>query len=165
MLISAIDILREVVNETDLKLRDKFEKYIHFESGYTSTIVNSLTQLMEGPDPYPIIAVFTEGLKESYSKNNTVLEFTAPKITIAIRTIDGLTETQRLETSFKNVLYPIFVELCNQLRKVNFSYELQINKYDIPYYTESNSRANTFNDMLDGIVIKDLKMKVLLNNC
>ena len=50
MLISAIDILRDVVNKTDLKLRDKFQKSIHFESGYTSTIVNSLTQLMEGSD-------------------------------------------------------------------------------------------------------------------
>ena len=104
--------------KTDLKLRDKFQKSIHFESGYTSTIVNSLTQLMEGLDPYPIIAVFTEGLKERYSKNNSIIEFTAPKITIAIRTIDGLTETQRLETSFKTCCIQSLTNSVNSERSI-----------------------------------------------
>lgn len=165
MLVTAIDILRECTTKASERLKDKFAKPIHFESGYTSTIVNSLSQLVAGLDPYPIIAVFTENLIEVYSKNNTILEFTVPKITIAIRTIDGLTEHQRLETNFKKVLYPIFDEFCKQLKEVNFAYDLKINKFDIAYYTESSSRANTFNDMLDGIVIKDLKMKVLLRNC
>lgn len=168
MLLSAIDIIRKCVERTDFKLRKKFEKsdaFIHFESGYSNTIINSITQLANGMDPYPIIAVFTEGLKETYSKGNSFIEFNVPKITIAIRTVDDLTESQRLETSFKETLYPIFNEFSKQLNKVNFSYDLQITKSDIPYYNESNSTANTFNDKLDGIVIKDLKMKVSLKNC
>ena len=165
---SAIDILKKCVERTDFNLREKFEKassFIHFESGYTYTIINSITQLADGIDPYPVIAVFTEGMKETYSKGNTFLEFNVPKITIAIRTIDDLTESQRLETNFKETLYPIFEEFSKQLKKVNFSYDHQISKSDIPYYNESNGTANTFNDKLDGIVIKDLKMKVSLKHC
>lgn len=168
MLLSAIDILKKCVERTDLKLREKFKKsdsFIHFESGYSNTIINSITQLADGMDPYPIIAVFTEGLKETYSKGNLFIEFNIPKITIATRTIDDLTESQRLETNFKETLYPIFEEFSKQLKAVNFSYDLQIQKSDIPYYNESNNTANTFNDKLDGIVIKDLKMKVSLKHC
>lgn len=168
MLLSAIDILKKCVERTDIGLQKKFNKtepFIHFESGYSNTIINSITQLAEGMDPYPIIAVFTEGLKETYSNGNSFIEFNVPKISIAIRTIDDLTESQRLETSFKETLYPIFDEFSKQLKKVNFSYDLQISKSDIPYYNESNGTANTFNDKLDGIVIKDLKLKVSLKHC
>ncbi len=168
MLLSAIDIIKMCVEITDYKLLEKFDKsvaFIHFESGYSNTIINSITQLANGMDPYPIIAVFTEGLKETYSKGNSFIEFNVPKISIAIRTVDDLTESQRLETSFKETLYPIFEEFSKQLKKINFSYDLQITKSDIPYYNESNGTANTFNDKLDGIVIKDLKMKVSLKHC
>ena len=168
MLLSAIDILKRCVERTDFGLQKKFNKtepFIHVESGYSNTIINSITQLANGMDPYPIIAVFTEGLKETYSKGNSFIEFNVPKITIAIRTVDDLTESQRLETSFRETLYPIFEEFSMQLHKINFSYDLQITKSDIPYYNESNSNANTFNDKLDRIVIKDLKMKVSLKHC
>lgn len=170
---TAIDILKECVEKTDLKLRSKkvfgnsYEApFIHFESGNTQTIVNSVSKIMVDPtkDPFPLIAVFTENLKESYSKNNTILEFNVSKISIAIRSVADLTESQRIQTSFKNILHKIFEEFSKQLNKVNFGFDLKIEKIDIPTNT-TNSKVNELNDTLDGIVIKDLKMRVLINNC
>lgn len=162
---TAIDILRKTVEETDRSLRDTFsvdKPFIHFESGYTPTIVNSLTVLSESRaiDPYPLVAVFTEGLTETSSGG--LLEFFVPKIVIAVRAVENLTEQQRLDTSFRQYLHPIFEVFAQKLRLAHYGYDLEIVHSDVPYYTENVKKtSNAFNDMLDGVVVKGLRMKVL----
>jgi len=162
-MVTAIDILKSVVQKTDEVLRDKFGKdisFIRFESGYTATVVNAITNLMQGSyDPYPLIAVFTEGLKESYT--DYLVEFTAPKIIIVVRAVPNLTEEQRIETNFRDFLYPIFEEFEKQLQNIHHGYELKLKRSDVPHYSESANNANTFNDIVDGIIIKPFTMKVL----
>jgi len=162
---TAIDIIRECVERTDLALRPSFsvqQPFIHFESGYTPTIVNSLTELCGSTsyEPYPLVAVFTEGMTEVQGTYD--VSFRIPKMIIAVRSVENLTEAQRLEVSFQRVLYPIFNELERQLRSADFSYGLALERSDVPYYTETGGQANTFNDMLDGIIVRNLSMRVLL---
>lgn len=166
---TAIDILRYAAAKADTDTRAFFGKrdeFIHFESGYTPTIVNSLTNLSLSSvyEPYPLIAAFTEGLTE---KQETYwVDFTIPKIIIAIRATESLTESQRLESSFNGVLYPICQAFEKALQQFHNGYELSFMRSDVPFYTESDGRGNTFNDMLDGIIIKNLSMKVLHSvNC
>lgn len=161
---TATDIIRECVERADLRLRPVFsvsKPFIHFESGYTPTVVNSLTELSQGfgYEPYPLVAVFTEGLTEK--RLSGLMEFHVPKMIIAVRAVENLTEAQRIEVSFRKVLHPIFTELEHQLQAEDFSYGLSLERSDVPYYTESGGQASTFNDMLDGIIIRNLRMKVL----
>ncbi|MDR1112791.1 MAG: hypothetical protein LBL18_03400 [Bacteroidales bacterium] len=161
---TAVNIIREAVRETSLKMFDS-ESKITFSSGYTSTIINEITLLTisGNKSPFPLIAMFTEQVTESISNN--ILTVTIPKIVICCRAVENLTEKQRIATSFKKVLHPIFEEFQKQLIKLNLSYNLTINRSDVPYYTESNSKSGKFNEMVDGIIIKNLKIKVLIKNC
>ncbi len=163
---TATDIIRECVERADANLRPLFgvrHPFIHFESGYTPTIINSLTNLEAGSlyEPYPLVAVFTEGMTEVRGVYD--LGFSVPKMIIAVRAIENLTEQQRIEVSFRKVLHPIFEELERQLRLADFSYGFSLERSDVPYYTESGGQASTFNDMLDGIIIRNLRMRVLLD--
>ncbi|MDD6581607.1 MAG: hypothetical protein PUF10_02870 [Bacteroidales bacterium] len=163
-MITAIGILSECVAKADKELRKKFRKsgvFLHFESGYTSTIVNAITTLSQGhaTQPYPLVAVFTEGLTEI--KRNGWIEFTVPKIAIVVPTTSNKSEAQRIKENFVPILYPIFEELERQLEKVYFGYDFAVTRKDIPYFTESASKGNTYNGLIDGIVIQNLKMKVL----
>lgn len=162
---TAIDIIRECVERTDLALRPFFsvqQPFIHFESGYTPTVINSLTELCGSRcyDPYPLVAMFTEGMTEK--RDAYCVEFHVPKMILAVRSVENLTEAQRLEVSFQRVLYPIFEELERQLALADNSYGLKLERSDVPYYTESGGQANTFNDMLDGIIVRNLRMSVPL---
>lgn len=161
---TAISALRHAAEETDLALRERFgqaEPFIHFESGYTATVVNSLTQLTQGSlyEPYPLVAVFTDGLVETRGK--WLLDIFVPKTIIAVRAVENLTEAQRLESSFEQYLHPIYEEFERQLRRMHFGYGMEVSRSDVPYYTESGSQAGTFNDLLDGIIIRNLHMKLL----
>ena len=161
---TAVGILSDCVNRADKALKARFNKsgvFLHFESGYTSTIVNAITTLSQSKSsqPYPLVAVFTEGLIESHHDGLT--EFTVPKIAIVVPTTSNKTEQQRIRDNFIPMLYPIFEELERQLQRVYFGYDLVVNRKDIPYFTESRSKANTYNGLIDGIVIANLRMKVL----
>lgn len=161
---TAVAILSECVRRADEALKAKFRKtgvFLHFESGYTSTVVNAITTLSQGnaKQPYPLVAVFTEGLTETH--HDGYLEFTVPKIAIVVPTTANKTEAQRIRDNFVPMLYPIFEELEKQLKRVHFGYDLFVSRKDIPYFTESGSKANTYNGLIDGIVITNLKMKVL----
>ena len=161
---TAVNIIKQATKNTSMKLFNS-EKAITFKSGYTSTIIAELTVLTNNGNktPYPLIAMFTELVTEK--TDGGLLEFNIPKIAICCRTIDGLSEAQRLEHNFKEILYPIFEEFQNQLQKIDLGYDLILQRSDVAYYTESNSKSGKFNDMIDAIIVKNTKIKTTLNKC
>jgi len=155
---NAIDILKQATELVEISL----SKEIKFFHGNTITVVNYIQQLKAMKDVYPAIIVFTEGITER--QNDYVIEFTIPKIAICTTTVENATEKQRLESNFANIIYPIFEAFQIELRKINSTYNLIINRTDIPFFIE-NSNKNTFYQLVDGCLIKNLSMKVEKTGC
>ena len=105
---TARDILQLATERTDRALRGLFDKsgaFIRFASGHSATIENETTQLVKSShsyNPFPMVAMFTEGVTESSDKG--LLEFRIPKIAIVIRTLDNTTEVQKIDDSFRKVV-------------------------------------------------------------
>ena len=167
---TAIDILREAVERTDVRTRALFgatDAFIRFESGQSAYIENTVTKLglSQSFDPFPLVAVFTEGMTETVGTD--FVEFSVPKIAIVIRTRDAnATEQQKLYDSFAMVLHPIYEEFARQLASVNHSYELKVTRTDTTCYSDKGEQATSRNDLCDAVIIRNLSMKVLKEpNC
>lgn len=164
---TARDILQLATSRADESLREVFgkgEPFIRFASGQSATIENETATLMKTSpyDPFPLVAMFTEGVKESIGKG--VLEFTVPKIAIVIRTLSGTDEGQKMEASFRNVLHPILEEFERQLRRLHFGYGLKVAHTDLPCMSNGGRNAS-LNQLCDAVIIRDLKMKVMVKTC
>jgi hypothetical protein len=149
---TAIDILQTVTKKVSKKLNMK----ITFQHGHTLTVVNYITQLQKlNSNVYPAVIVFTEGIEEW---RNDFCEFKIPKIAICTLTKMDATEKQRLESNFQNNIYPIFEQLQKELQNIHYGYDLVLTRTDIPYFISSDK--NVFNQLVDGCIVKNLKMKV-----
>lgn len=165
---TARDILQLATERTDKALRGVFSKekaFISFNSGHSATIENetSLTLARSTKaNPFPMVAMFTEGVTESTS--NGLLEFRVPKIAIVIRTKDNTSEVQKLNDSFRAVLHPILVEFERQLKRLHFGYDLTIKHTDLPCMSQGGKNAS-LNQLCDAVIIRDLRMKVPVKTC
>ena len=164
---TARDILQLATKRTDMSLRSAFckdDEFIRFMSGHSITIENEITRLFAGPtfDPFPLVAMFTEGLSESVE--NGILDFRVPKIAIVMRTRTDTTEKQKLDYGFKEVLHPIFEEFCVQLRRLHFGYDLKIERTDLPCVS-SGGRNASLNQLCDAVIIRNLRMKCPVKTC
>lgn len=166
---TAIDVLRSAVERCNDIFNNRYPDIaadFHFESGYTATIQKELDKLQESDEflPYPLFAVFTEGMTEI--QHQYYVEFSIPKISVAMQSVQDATERQRLDTNFKQRLYLIAEIFEDVLREIHFGYDLNITRHDVPFYTETNSVSHKAHNILDGFVIQNLKMKVLQEtNC
>jgi len=156
---TAIDILKEATE----KVSKTLEMDITFQHGNTLTVVNYITNLQEKgvKKVYPAVIVFTEGMTEK--REEYFIEFMIPKIAICTLTKLNATEKQRLESTFQNIIYPIFESLQNTLDKLHYGFNFVLTRTDIPYFTDENK--NTFNQLVDGCIIKNLKMKAMYEQC
>jgi len=158
-MITAIDILKNITKEVSNELFMK----INFHHGHTLTVVNLITELKKsGKKAYPAVIVFTEGIIEKRDKY--YFEFTIPKIAICTLTKLNASDEQRLESTFKDIIYPIFENLQKKLQIINVGYDLSLTRTDIPFFLQLDNK-NTFNQLVDGCIIKNLKMKVMYEQC
>ena len=154
---TAEKVLREV---TDL-VSNKLGINISFQHGNTQTVINHITEIVNHKEAFPSIVMFTEGLTESFDGN--FYEFKIPKIAICTMTVSDATEKQRLESNFENIVYPIFKVFSDEIKKIHHGYKLIINRTDIAY--TSNSGKNEFYQLVDGCIIKDLRLKLREDEC
>lgn len=166
-MITAIDIMKKAVERVNVNLKNVLHEDIKFHHGHTLTVSNYLTQLQStGNKEFPAIIVFTENMTEK--KDSLFIEFTIPKVVICTLTMPELTEKERLGSTFKKIIYPIFENLQKELEYIHFGYNLNINRVDVSYFkTEArdSKTKNMFNDPVDGCIIKNLKMKIRNIQC
>ena len=156
-MITAEKFLREVTESISAKTGID----VTFQHGNTLTVVNYITKLINTNKVYPAIIMFTEGLTEV--KHRYYYEFFIPKIAICTTTVKEATERQRLEKNFEMVIFPIFEAFEKELRAKNAGYNLVINRTDIPYFSSQNQ--NQFYQLVDGCLIKNLRIKIPLESC
>lgn len=139
------------------KVSEKTKIDVTFQHGNTLTVVNYISKLRELKQVYPAIILFTEGLTEVNEVE--CYDFTIPKIAICTTTVLDATENQRLEKNFETIIFPIFKALEKEIKKVHIGFNLVINRTDIPYFSE-NQLENNFNQLVDGCLIRNLKIRI-----
>jgi len=149
---TAIDIMRDLTD----RITEAIGYEVKFFFGSTTSVVNYIQRLNNGGETsiYPAIVIFTEGLSENQS--NYHIEFTIPKMAIVCNTVNSLTETERKELTFSKMIYPIFELFQKECKTLNPN--TVVNRIDLPFVNENKS--NTFVDLVDGCLIKNLSIKV-----
>ena len=158
---TAISVMKQA---TDV-VANELNKEITFIHGNTISVVSQILKLRESSKNkvYPIVIVFNERIIEI--EKTLFLEFTIPKIVICTNTVDDASDDQRLQTTFKNIIHPIFQSLQKELKRLHYKFDPDIKRTDIPYYDDEGKNKNPLNDLVDGCLIRDLKMKVMLDQC
>lgn len=152
---TAIDILEEVT----ARVSEELEYKVNFYAGTTQSIVNYIERLRVSMDIYPAIVVFREGMFEEQTVYG--VRFSIPKIAICCYTDTELTEKERRAVKYDTIIYPVYDEFEKRLKLLDYSAVIQ--RLDIPYVNENKS--NTFFDLVDGCIIKNLKMNVEVSKC
>lgn len=130
---------------------------VKFMYGNTLSVVNQITTIQKVKEVYPAIILFNEGLVITDRRYYT--EVNVSKMAICTLTKYDMTDRQRLESTFAKTIYPCYDAFLRRLREVSLDYELIINRADIPYFYEGNNR-NTFNQLVDGCVLRPFTLKV-----
>ena len=152
---TAIDIIEEATATVSEKLGYK----VNFYAGTTQSVINYVERLKSNMDIYPAVIVFRDGMIEETTIYG--VKFTIPKIAICCYTDLNLTEKERRAVKYDTIIYPVFEELEKQLKLLDYSAVIQ--RIDIPFVNEN--RYNTFYDLVDGCIIKNLKMNVEVLTC
>ena len=165
--VTARDIVKRAVENTDVACRSLFEKdkaFIRFTSGRSKTIEDEITLLTKSAsrDPFPLVAMFTEGVSEW--RNGRILEFRIPKLAVIIRTKLNTTEEQKLHDSFRSVLHPISNELERQFKSIHFGYELRIERSDMPCMNDTSGKTS-LNQLCDAVIFRNLRLKYIDTRC
>lgn len=149
---------------------------LHYKHGHPMEIVNTLTEYSKGPstkyDRFPLIALFQDFPEVMGSAPGFYTDVTLHLI-IAKGTDPNYKAADRYEKNFKPILYPIYLNFIEQLKRskaieVISGGEIPHTKIDRLYWGREGlygNTSNTFNDKVDCIEIKDLKLRIKTQNC
>jgi hypothetical protein len=142
---------------------------VYYMYGHPKEIAIRLQELSnsptEGSKKFPLIILFTD-----ITIDRSLIGFygsTSLRILIANFTLAEYISEQRTEINFKPILHPIKKELINQIdRHDRFTYEdeLTYKETDMYYYGSQINDKNIFNDRIDAIELRDIKLNIK-NKC
>lgn len=178
------DILRDLVGKVSTKLTPQLTAFdsmitgVHFDHGHPIEIIETLKQKDSSGtnlvfDKYPLVALFHD-FPEVYNQEPGFQGQVTLHLIIARLTEPTYKADQRYDQNFKPVLYPIYAEFMKQIvhskyftgaQSVN---QLSHTKIDRLYWGREGlykNEGNIFNDWIDCIEIRDLQLKLNLNNC
>lgn len=173
---SIIDILRDDVALVSAALMPQFNdlnrgiQQISYLHGPIKEINNKLTAATKDPSQkvlkYPLVILF-QPFEEGRGTDNGVDTTDNIRIIIVTETLPEIFTEERYAVNFVPILRPIYDELLNQLAldervmAANVSL-IQHTKVEWPFWDDGNDK-NPFNDRLDIIEIKGLKLKIYTN--
>jgi len=180
-----VDIMRDVVKNVELKVLPQLQAYdnliqgVHYDHGHPAEIIETLKQKDKSDTlifkKYPAVFLFqdfTETMGEPGVDSSAKLH-----LLIVAATSSEYKAHERYEKNFKPILYPIYLELKEQIFKsgkvmVPSASSLSFNKIDRLFWGRQGlygNESNVFNDFLDAIEIQNLDLKfykpVCLNGC
>lgn len=176
-----VDEIGAVVEAVSTKLLTQLQAFdplitgVHYQYGHPLEIIETLKQMDESQDykfrRYPFIGLFQD-FPQEVGEVGFDSEVTLHLI-IARFTVNTYKAAQRYENNFKPVLYPIYLEFLEQLNfsKAFMKYapnQIPHTKIDRLYWGREGlykNEGNIFNDFLDCIEIRNLKLKTYLNIC
>jgi hypothetical protein len=142
---------------------------VYYMYGHPKEIAIRLQELSnsptEGHKKFPLIILFTD-----ITIDRSLVGFygsTSLRMLIANFTLPEYTSVQRTAINFKPILHPIKKELIKQIeRHGQFTYknELTYKETDMYYYGSQINDKNIFNDRIDAIELRDIKLNIK-NKC
>jgi hypothetical protein len=177
-----VDKFGEVVTAVSAALTPSLVAYdslitgVHYLHGHPTEIIETLTQKDKSDTfkftKYPLVALFQD-FPEAHNQQIGIDNEATLHIIIAYSSRPTYKAEERYTLKFKPVIYPIYLELLKQitLNKAFLNYGIQNlghTKIDRLYWGREGLYGNTgnvFNDFLDCIEIRDLKLKINLKNC
>jgi|ERR1051325_6784304 hypothetical protein len=180
---SLVSIVGDIVGKVDTELMPTLStltinsvnrgiENVNYMYGPFKEIVKRLTQWTASetyePKKYPLVAL-VQPFNEVSGSQVGVAAIDDLTIFIAMLTDAESYTPTRYDINFYPVLYPIYYELLKQIdfdkRIMTQGKDLiQHTKVDWPYW-DAGKEKNPFNDRLDVIEIKNMKLKALLKNC
>jgi len=180
---SLVSIMGDTVDKVNTKLMPTLStltlngvnrgiENVNYMYGPFKEIVKRLTQWTASdtyePKKYPLVAL-VQPFNENNSSQVGVASVDDLTILICMLTDAESYTPDRYNINFYPVLYPIYSELLNQIdldiRTLTQGKDLiPHTKIDWPYW-DAGKETNPFNDRLDVVEIKNMKLKLLLKNC
>lgn len=167
---SVTDIVRNVVGEVE----KEYGKHVNFLWGDWTYIANQLTMMSATPqiaeEKYPVFCLFLpfDEDKSDYRYESS----TNVDLLIATTTLSRYTNEERERESFKAVLRPLYALFIKHLKKYPL---LDFERNHVPHTYSENygygargvlmSEGKKFNDLIDGIDIKNLNLKIKKLKC
>lgn len=166
-----VDIMKDVVNATALAM----PLSINYTYGPIDEIVGKLVQMSKNPvsgnPKYPLVALVTD-IREELGQSEQIYSTATFRLLIVNKTDQKFFAEKRTETSFKQVLHPIFEELQNQLRKchkfdIDCDNVIPMTKFDRYNWGRSQSFVELGQGAADFIDAVDLTMTLRIKayNC
>ena len=146
--------------------------YVFGKARYVKDKLDDLSQSPGGTDmKFPMIALFCPFNEQ---RNSPDYHSRAKvRILIACPSETGWSNEQRLETSFRNILRPIynrFIEALQEDARLDFGYNRHVpheysENYSYGRYGAHTGTGDTVSEPIDAINITNLELKVKLPNC
>lgn len=166
-MISIVEIFREISKRTSenvgYKINYLFGDWSQIAKGMDILSKHRITE----KEKYPLLALFTPIIEE---KTDYRYYCTASlSMMIATRTLSDYTNEQRLDISYKKLLYPVYEALLKEIKnEKRFDFgSMQLVKHTYSDNMRYGSRGvygadgkKPFADLFDGIDISDLEIKV-----
>lgn len=177
-----VDIFEDIVKNVSNVLIPQFQSIdnkitgVHYEHGHPIEIIETLAQKDKMNnfifDKYPLVALFQD-FQEVYNTTVGAPNEVNLHIIIARATRPEYKAKERYEENFKPFLYPIYHELKRQIllssKFLIYSDEqIRHTKIDRLYWGSEGlyrNKKNVFNDFLDVIEIKNLRLRTYLKIC
>lgn len=161
----------------DLKLIDPMITGVHYSHGHPKEILEELVNLSKGMQSkfnrFPLIALFQDFPERMGAAPGFYADVDLHLI-IAMGTDQNYTAGDRYLKNFKPVLYPIYFAFLEAMKKsrlfeiTNGSGVFAHTKIDRLFWGREGlygSEGNKFDDKVDCIEIKDLKVRIKTQNC
>jgi hypothetical protein len=178
------EIIEDLVSKVSTKLMPTLQAFdslitgVHFDHGHPSEIIETLQQKDKSGtnlvfDKYPLVALFHD-YPERFNQEVGIRGSVTLHMIIARSTEPTYKSSDRYDNNFKPVLYPIYGELMKQIIKSPYFMgaqsvnQLSHTKIDRLYWGREGlykNEGNVFNDFIDCIEIRDLELKLNINNC
>lgn len=149
---------------------------IHFKQGHPREIIAELKELSKAPSKkamrYPAVWLFRD-FPEDMNPVPGIYSDATVRIFIATRTDPTYNSEQRKVKSFKPILYPIYLELMNQIELsgkfvIQGHDRQQLRKTDHYFWGKQglfDKEGNFFTDWIDCIELENLNLKTYLKRC
>lgn len=157
-----------------VNVSDNLGRPVYFDYGKLKEVTRKLTQLDGGvttkDKKYPLVWLVMN-YAESYGDHDGFCELDDITIMICTLTNPSSYTSARIDANFTPTLYPIYDALIAELEDTwYFDHELlefQHQKIDCPYWNEDMAKGdyNQFNDFIDAIQIRGLKLLVNESIC
>jgi hypothetical protein len=173
-------VVTDIFNEWMTKVNVKLSFNVHRYSAHIIEVLENLKQLdsaSRSDIKYPVVILICD-FEEQIGANKSVelgYQTATLNFIIANTTERNYKQPERLEQNFKPVLYPIYKALLESILESTSVYratgtleDIPHTKYDRYFWGREKifgNDANTFNDYLDAIEIRGMKVKLRFPTC